>query len=1049
MTIHINYPTQEEKDASLAEERQRLAALQEQLALAEEDRSATGAARRVARQELISAKAGLITAQQSGIDTAIASADASVAAAQVNLDRAVGIYDNAKTNAENLFEKVTNAENTLANNTKAPIFEQSSSALQAEAPQTADSAVEDTNAREDLTPEEKKVLDTSAASNAGDEPAPVTETQVQPAAVTEMPEVVVTASRPEKTPQQERIKPRRNPLHDYATYTYSIALYILTKEDINTLTVNPAVWEPGTGKVNSCLIASGGKNTGRYVRNPNFTDDFYFDNLKMTTMIGMNSRSKSSNAIEISFTILEPYGMSLLDRIMQTAEDIRAPNFKAMPYLLEIEFYGFDDAGTAIQVSEQRKRLPVQIIEMKIKVGSKGAEYAIKAIPWNHQALSQSAATTPINLEVKASTVQEFFYNNLADLASVAGQDAKKMDAQSHIQRKESEQKAAEDANRAAEQERANQAAREQGVSEKDIADYKVSPAARKPDSQDIVDSKGVVNHAFAVSSYCGGVNAWYTDLIIKKLRATADAIRFEFHRGPLDCPYDIASSKISVPEQKDISRAAVKEDKPEDAAKAAAKSANRVFTDATAFAISAGTSIPQVIDMVMRNSSYITDQIKDPKNMQPQELAEKEGKPLWWYKVVPSIEIKEYDYAMNKFSSVTTYHIMPYRVFDSKHPNGPSAAPRGAIKEYFYSYTGKNIDVLDLQIDFDTLFYTSVTAGAAKWQADQATVAAQQQQDNAAKAAKENPDVAKELVNRQLRLVSTQPQSTGVGGTQNGVKPVLAADIQKGLYSTQRGDMLNLKLKITGDPELIKQDDIYTNPAQGGYANSLDSNGAPQNGSVDMDNGEILALVEFKTIVDMDEETGQPRKQTDAQNSVFTGLYRMLDIENTFAGGRFEQVVNMVRVPDALNEAANNADKGKAQQNSEALTGKDESASSDARTPDNNENNQGDNFAPTPVQQDNPADLFPATNSENADNSTGAGIVDQPENSEPNSNDLRSINEQEGETPIDQENTQQAIGQPAPSYTGPAVVYATDGSSSPVDSLGNVLKPLVNGSYA
>ena len=32
--------------------------------------------------------------------------------------------------------------------------------------------------------------------------------------------------------------------------------------------------------------------------------------------------------------------------------------------------------------------------------------------------------------------------------------------------------------------------------------------------------------------------------------------------------------------------------------------------------------------------------------------------------------------------------------------------------------------------------------------------------------------------------------------------------------------------------------------------------------------------------------------------------------------------------------------------------------------------------------------------------------------------------------------------------YTGPDVVYAPDGSSSPVDSLGNVLKPLVNGSY-
>lgn len=34
------------------------------------------------------------------------------------------------------------------------------------------------------------------------------------------------------------------------------------------------------------------------------------------------------------------------------------------------------------------------------------------------------------------------------------------------------------------------------------------------------------------------------------------------------------------------------------------------------------------------------------------------------------------------------------------------------------------------------------------------------------------------------------------------------------------------------------------------------------------------------------------------------------------------------------------------------------------------------------------------------------------------------------------------------PGYSGPSVVYASDGSSSPVDSLGNVLYPLINGSY-
>ena len=44
----------------------------------------------------------------------------------------------------------------------------------------------------------------------------------------------------------------------------------------------------------------------------------------------------------------------------------------------------------------------------------------------------------------------------------------------------------------------------------------------------------------------------------------------------------------------------------------------------------------------------------------------------------------------------------MPYIVYDSKHPQGPTTPPQGAMKEYYYSYTGKNLDILDFQIDYE-----------------------------------------------------------------------------------------------------------------------------------------------------------------------------------------------------------------------------------------------------------------------------------------------------------------------------------------------------------
>jgi hypothetical protein len=199
---------------------------------------------------------------------------------------------------------------------------------------------------------------------------------------------------------------------------------------------------------------------------------------------------------------------------------------------------------------------------------------------------------------------------------------------------------------------------------------------------------------------------------------------------------------------------------------------------------------------MVMRNSDYIKNQITDPKDTRPSDLAERLGKPLKWYKIIPSVTVGKFDYATGKYSKNTTYSIVPYIVYDSKHPNGPVTAPMGSMKKYSYSYTGKNTDILDFSIDFDTLFYTAVTAGSAKWQANKLQQA-EQQKDDASKVAIESMQSTAALVNRQLHLVPNQPQQQGMGGQQQDAQTVLAADMQKNLYSTMRGDMLNLKLKI------------------------------------------------------------------------------------------------------------------------------------------------------------------------------------------------------------------------------------------------------------
>ena len=60
----------------------------------------------------------------------------------------------------------------------------------------------------------------------------------------------------------------------------------------------------------------------------------------------MNSQTRASNAIEFSFNIIEPYGITLLDRLMEVCDDKRigGGNYVNQPYMLEVNFFGSTDS---------------------------------------------------------------------------------------------------------------------------------------------------------------------------------------------------------------------------------------------------------------------------------------------------------------------------------------------------------------------------------------------------------------------------------------------------------------------------------------------------------------------------------------------------------------------------------------------------------------------------------------------------------------------------------------------------------------------------------
>jgi hypothetical protein len=226
----------------------------------------------------------------------------------------------------------------------------------------------------------------------------------------ELDEISVTATRIYEPDNVDIRQPLPNVLHNYPSYTYGLSLHLLTAQEYNSVVTG----QPFTP--NRVLISSAGRynNTpgvNQFIRSPYFTEDFYFQDFDMTTVIGTNQNSRNTNAIEFSFSIVEPYGMTLINRLLDQANDpaLQCYNYLDMIYLIQIDFFASNNAGEIVGIIPgTTKYFPVKIIQMEIKAGVTGATYQIKAVPYNHTAYEMTTISMPANIEITAENVEQF-----------------------------------------------------------------------------------------------------------------------------------------------------------------------------------------------------------------------------------------------------------------------------------------------------------------------------------------------------------------------------------------------------------------------------------------------------------------------------------------------------------------------------------------------------------------------------------------------------------------------------------------------------------------
>jgi hypothetical protein len=655
-----------------------------------------------------------------------------------------------------------------------------------------------------------------------------------------------------------------NPLHAYSSYTYGLSLHLLKADEYNRLADNPT-----NIRISKTLISSAQRYKDS--RDPAFQDDFYFDSLKFTTIIGNGNSNKASNNLDIAFTIIEPIGMSLLDRILNiNTVELGNANYLAQPYMLEINFFGYDDNGVGKMLVDQTKFIPIKIIDCKIKANLRGSEYQIAAIPFNHQSQLMSTQATKATFEVTAGTVSEFFQNVNLSASEVTAINSSVT------------AKLADDAR----------------------AEQIKSSNSKNKDVRTNKNNKTVANK-IGVNSFTAAYNAWAETARSKGAVGYADTINFDI--DPV-----IANAAIVNPKKNPVDRSADPTKTSSSSSANAARGNDKNIQSSTPvtgsdlskslFTINSGSRILDIIDMIIGNSSYIRDQLTTPSSKNPDpseksrsEAAEPKKKPTDLYKVIPKLKLKEFDKKRNTWATDITFYIRPYSINNVSVPTAPLADELpNAVKDYNFFYTGHNKDIIDFEIDFNALFFTAVAAVTTNTEVIDAGKA-----QDAVKTTKNTKVNSSNEPGNNIQPIQHQPQSIDVKqsalGTAYDSNKQLSQVTMKNIYSSST-DMLMLNLKILGDPDFIKQDDVLYNPGTVGYSPGTQFvNG--KTGSLNMDAGELLCSVAFNSPADFDENTGLLRKDQYYQSKL-GGKYSILTVESDFRQGRFTQSLKLIRKP-------------------------------------------------------------------------------------------------------------------------------------------------------
>ena len=112
--------------------------------------------------------------------------------------------------------------------------------------------------------------------------------------------------------------------------------------------------------------------------------DLFFENFNMLSTVGPNSDRGLSNITKMNFDLVEPFGVSFIEKVKAATFINGYRDFMDAPLLLTLEFKGTDEKGKPIVTQDQNyvRKIPILIVRVEFDLDQSGAKYQVIAVPF-------------------------------------------------------------------------------------------------------------------------------------------------------------------------------------------------------------------------------------------------------------------------------------------------------------------------------------------------------------------------------------------------------------------------------------------------------------------------------------------------------------------------------------------------------------------------------------------------------------------------------------------------------------------------------------------